>query len=370
VEIAAVVVRERDGPARVEQLSLAGPAAGEVLVRVLASGVCHSDLHYQAGALGDDFPYLLGHEGAGVVEAVGPGVRAPAEGDYVALTYRAPCGECRFCRSGLPHRCVHPAAATTQPSDGTGTTLTRALDLGTHATQVVVAAAQAIPIPRECPPEVACLLGCGVCTGVGAVLHTAGVRPASSVAVLGIGGVGANVILGARLARASMIIAVDVAEQKLKWAKTLGATHTINAAGPGVAARIRELTGGDGVSYAFDAVGLPATLSQCIESLEYRGTAVLIGLPAAGTTLSLPLLPYFFTGSSLRVCLGGDILPSRDLPLLARWYCSGELPLDGLVSRCIGLAEIEDAFTAMLSGEVLRSVVRMPGDWPARPLGR
>ena len=369
MEIDAVVVRERNGPPRVERLSLSGPGMGEVLVRVLASGVCHSDLHYQAGALGDDFPYLLGHEGAGVVEAVGPGVRAPAEGDYVALTYRAPCGECRFCRSGLLHHCARPAAAATQPEDGSGTVLTRALDLGTHATHLIVAAGQAVPIPRECPPEVACLLGCGVSTGVGAVLNTARVRPGSSVVVFGIGGVGANVILGARLARASLIIAVDVAGQKLEWAKRLGATHTMSA-GDSVAAQIRDLTGGDGVGYAFDAVGLPATLSQSVESLEYRGTAVLIGLPPANAALTVPMLPYFFNGSSLRVCLGGDVLPSRDLPLLARWYLNGELALDSLVSRCIGLAGLEDAFRAMIEGEVLRSVVRLPGEWPSRPPSR
>ena len=361
MEIDAVVVRQRDAPARAERLSLPLPGMGEVLVRVLASGVCHSDLHYKSGALGDDFPYLLGHEGAGVVEAVGTGVSSPAEGDYVALTYRAPCGQCRFCRYGLLHRCISPAAATTQPSDGSDVVLTRALDLGTHATHLVVAAAQAVPISPECPPEVACLLGCGVSTGVGAVMNTAAVPPGSSVAVFGIGGVGANVVLGARLARASTIIAVDTSQNKLEWARRLGATHTVSAASPEVAAQIRTLTGGDGVSFAFDAVGLPGTLAQCIESLEYRGTAVLIGLPSAEATLSLPMLPYFFKGASLRVCLGGDVIPSRDLPLLVSWYLRGQLDLDALVSSRIGLDEIEEAFTAMLSGEVLRSVVRLPG---------
>lgn len=357
-----MVVRERGASARTEKLSLPPPGMGEVLVRVLASGVCHSDLHYKHGALGDDFPYLLGHEGAGVVEAVGPGVDTPVEGDYVALTYRAPCGRCRFCRSGRLHRCVKPAAATTQPNDGSDVVLTRALDLGTHATHLVVAAGQAVPIARECPPEVACLLGCGVSTGVGAVLNTAAVPAGSSVAVFGIGGVGANVVLGAGLARASPIIAVDISERKLEWARQLGATHTVSAADPDAVARIRALTDGNGVSFAFDAVGLPSTLTQCIESLDYRGTAVLIGLPSAEARLSLPLLPYFFNGTSLRVCLGGDVIPSRDLPLLVDWYRSGQLDLDALVSRRIGLGDIEDAFTAMIGGEVLRSVVRLAGD--------
>lgn len=362
MEIDAVVVRERGAPARIERLSLPPPGVGEVLVQVLASGVCHSDLHYKSGALGDDFPYLLGHEGVGVVEALGQGVTTPAQGDYVALTYRAPCGRCRFCRSGLLHRCIQPAAATTQPTDGSDVVLTRALDLGTHATHLVVAAAQAIPIAQECPPEVACLLGCGVSTGIGAVLNTAAVPAGSSVAVFGIGGVGANVVLGAGLARASSIIAVDTSEQKLEWAKRLGATHTVSAADPDVAAQIRALTGGDGVSFAFDAVGLPNTLTQCIESLEYRGTAVLIGLPSAEAKLRLPLLPYFLNGTSLRVSLGGDVIPSRDLPLLVDWYLNGQLDLDVLVSQRIGLGDIEDAFTAMIGGEVLRSVIRLADD--------
>lgn len=360
MQVEAVVVRERNAPARIEQLSLPSPGLGEVLVRVLATGVCHSDLHYKTGALGSDFPYLLGHEGAGVVEQVGAAVQSPRVGDYVALTYRAPCGRCRFCRYGLPQRCVTPAAASTQPSDGSDTVLTRALDLGTHATHLIVAAAQAVPIARECPPEVACLLGCGVSTGVGAVLNTAAVPPGSSVAVFGVGGVGANVILGARLARASMIIAVDITERKLDWAKRLGATHTVLAQGAD-AAEIRALTGGDGVGFAFDAVGLPDTLTQAIDSLEYRGTAVLIGLPSAEAKLALPMLPYFFKGASLRVCLGGDVIPSRDLPLLVDWYLNGELDLDALVSRRIGLGEIEGAFTAMLGGEVLRSVALLDG---------
>jgi S-(hydroxymethyl)mycothiol dehydrogenase len=358
MEIDAVVVRERGGPAAVERITLRPPGPGEVLVRVLASGVCHSDLHYQQGGLGDDYPYLLGHEGAGIVEATGPGVTAPAAGTYVALTYRAPCLTCRFCATGRLERCVRPAAARDAAVGADGLPVTRALDLGTMATHVVVTAGQAVPVPAACPPEVACLLGCGVATGVGAVLNTAAVPPGSSVAVFGCGGVGANVVQGARLARASTIIAVDLSATKLEQAKRFGATHTAAAGDGDAVAAVRELTGGAGVDFAFDAVGSSRTLAQCVASLDYKGTAVLIGFPRAGDELALPLLPYFYAGSTLRVSLCGDIVPTRDLPLLADWYLRGELDLDRLVSRHIDLGGVDAAFTAMLGGEVLRSVVR------------
>jgi S-(hydroxymethyl)mycothiol dehydrogenase len=360
VEIQGVVVRERGGPATVEPLSIEPPGDGEVLVRMLATGVCHSDLHYRQGALGDDYPFLLGHEGAGNVESVGPGVQSVAPGDYVALTYRSPCGRCRFCRRGRLERCVQPESSATRPLTADGQTPTRALDLGTHATHVMVRAGQAVPIPPECPPEVACLLGCGVSTGVGAVLNTAGVPAGSSVAVFGCGGVGANVIQGARLARASTIIAVDLSSAKLAEAERFGATHTVDAGTGDVIGRVRELAGGNGVDFAFDAVGLPATLEQAVGSLDYKGTAVLIGVPPPGQELRLPLLPYFFAGSALRVSLGGDVIPSRDLPLLAQWYLRGELDLDRLVTRRIALDEVEVAFASMQAGEVLRSVVVFP----------
>jgi S-(hydroxymethyl)mycothiol dehydrogenase len=357
MEIEGVVVRRRGGPAAVERLTIEPPGPGDVLVRLLASGICHSDLHYQQGHLGHEFPYLLGHEGAGLVEAVGPGVAAPAVGDYVALTYRAPCLRCRFCATGRLERCAEPAASASAPVTADGRRTTRALGLGTMATHVVVAAGQAIPVPSECPPEVACLVGCGVSTGVGAVLNTAAVPAGATVAVVGCGGVGANVVQGARLARASTIVAVDLAEAKLAEARRFGATHTV-AAGDDPAAAIVALTGGRGVDFAFDVVGSPATLRQCVDALDYKGTAVLIGVPGVDAELHLPLLPFFFAGATVRVSLGGDVVPTRDLPLLVQWYLRGQLDLDRLVSRSIGLGEVEPAFAAMLGGEVLRSVVR------------
>jgi S-(hydroxymethyl)mycothiol dehydrogenase len=355
VVIDGVVVREKDASASVEQLDLDDPGPGDVLVKMLASGICHSDLHYKVGALGDDFPYLLGHEGAGTVEAVGAGVRHVAVGDYVSLTYRAPCGLCRFCRAGLISRCVTPKAAASQPRCSDGAAPTTALDLGTHATYAVVAETQAIPIPRECPPAVACLLGCGVSTGFGAVVNSAQVEPGASVVVFGIGGVGANAVMGAALARASTIIAVDMVAAKLELAKRLGATHAIQADAD-VLAEIRKIVP-NGVGYAIDAVGLPSTFRQCIEALDYRGTAVLIGLPSATAELALPMLPYFYNGATVKVCLGGDVVPSRDLPRLAELYLRGDLPLDELVTARVGLDQVEQAFAAMLDGTAVRSVV-------------
>lgn len=358
IEIEGVVVRGRGQPARVETLLLDPPGPGEVLVRMLASGVCHSDLHYKLGALGGDFPYLLGHEGAGVVTAVGERVSSPQVGDYVALTYRAPCGQCRFCSSGRLERCCSPAAAGSRVRTMDGLFPQRALDLGTHATYAVLAAGQAIPVPRECPPELACLIGCGVSTGVGAVRSTAGVTQGSTVAVIGCGGVGCNVIQGARLVQASSIIAVDVSDQKLKWAEEFGATHTVHAGRTDPVQRIKQLTDGNGVNYAFDAVGSPLTTRQCIDALDYKGTAILIGVPGQHETLELPLQGFFFLGATFRVSLGGDVLPSRDFPELVDWHLRGELDLDKLVSRLIALSDIEAAFGAMARGEVLRSVVR------------
>jgi S-(hydroxymethyl)mycothiol dehydrogenase len=355
-----LVVEKAGAAPRVVDLEFSELQTGEVLVRLLASGVCHSDIHYQQGGLGDDFPYLLGHEGAGIVEHCGPDVTSVSPGDYVALTYRSPCLSCRFCRGGRFDNCVSPDASAVRPSLD-GTPVTRALDLGTHATHVVVRQSQAIPIPAECPPEVACLLGCGVSTGVGAVLNTAGVWPGASVAVIGCGGVGTNVLQGARLARAGTVIAVDVADSKLERAPEFGATHVVRGDGD-VEAEVREITGGNGVDFAFDVVASRQSFETCCAMLDYRGTAVLVGFPHAGVAIDLELLSFFFNGSTLKVSLGGDVLPSRDLPLLVAEYLAGRLDLDQLVTKTIGLDEVGDAFEAMLSGEVLRSVVTFPAE--------
>jgi S-(hydroxymethyl)mycothiol dehydrogenase len=359
IEGQGVVSRRAGEPARVEDILIDPPGPGEVLVRIQASGVCHTDLHYKLGKIGDEFPYLLGHEGAGIVEQAGEGVTAVSEGDYVVLAWRAPCGRCRFCAAGRPHLCA--ASLNAEPrmrAKADGLVLSPSLGIGTFCTHTVVSAKQAILIPPECPPEQACLIGCGVMTGIGAALYTAGVTPGSSVAVFGCGGVGCSVIQGARLARAGRIIAVDIAENKLEWAREFGATDTVNAKEGDPVERIKEMTGGNGVNFVFEAVGTPETLLQSLWSRDLAGTAVLIGVPDPHMVMELPIQRFFGLGGTLRVSWYGDCLPSRDFPLLANWYRSGELDLDRMVTRTIGLEDTEAAFEAMERGETLRSVIR------------
>lgn len=352
-----VVVRKPSGPALVEEITIDDPGPGEVRVKVIASGVCHTDLHTRLGKFGSDFPYLLGHEATGVVESAGEGVTRPVAGQMVTLSWRAPCGVCRFCVRGDAQVCPNATIAKPRMKTSDGAVLGRVLGLGTFATHTVVAAAQAIPINPSLDPAATCLVGCAVATGVGAVLYVAGVRPGSTVAVFGCGAVGISVIQGARLAHAARVIGVDVAPRKLEWARAFGATDTVDARAGVPAEKIRELTGGLGVDYAFEAVGLPEAAEQAIASCDTAGTTVLIGVPAPGTEITLPLARFFFSRGRLRATSYGDILPARDFPLFASLYQRGELRLDELVSRRIGLEDVEEAFAAMERGETLRSVI-------------
>ena len=356
-----VVSRRAGEPTRLEEINLDPPGPGEVLVRILASGVCHTDLLYKTGKVGNDFPYLLGHEGSGIIEEAGEGVTAPVVGDYVVLAWRAPCEQCRFCLIGLPNLCSDSLNAKPRMTAKlSNEVLSPALGIGTFCTHTVVSAKQAIPVPAECPPAQACLIGCGVMTGVGAAIYTAGVRRGSSVAVYGCGGVGCSVIMGAKLARAGKIIAVDIADNKLDWASQFGATDVINGSRTDPVEAIKELTGGNGVDYSFEAVGSPPTLLQALWSRDLAGTCTLIGVPDPTMRMELPMLQFFGLGGALRVSWYGDCLPSRDFPLLADWYRKGELDLDRVVTREISLEETEAAFEAMERGEVLRSVIRLP----------
>jgi S-(hydroxymethyl)mycothiol dehydrogenase len=356
-----VIARVAGEPAQLEEILIEEPGAGEVLVRIQASGVCHTDLHYKLGAIGNDFPYLLGHEGAGVVAAVGEGVTEPRVGDYVVLAWRAPCGYCRFCALGQPNLCS--ASLNAQPrmtASKDHARLSPALGIGTFCTHTVVAARQAVKVPDACPPEQASLLGCGVTTGVGAALYSAGVRRGSSVAVFGCGGIGNSVIMGARLARATRIIGVDIAGNKLEWARQFGATDVVDATRADPVEAIKQLTDGHGVDYSFEAVGTPQTLLQALWSRDLAGTCTLIGVPDPTMKMELPMLQFFGLGGALRVSWYGDCLPSRDFPLLAEYYLQGQLDLDRMVSRVIKLEETEAAFGAMQRGETLRSVIRFP----------
>ena len=352
------VSRAANEPVKIEEITFGDPGPGEVLVRIQASGVCHTDLHYKQGKITDEFPFLLGHEGAGIVEKVGPNVVTPKEGDYVVLAWRAPCERCRFCVRGQHHLCA--ASLNAEPRMQTksdGQTLNPALGIGTFSTHTVVAAKQAVPVPEGCPPAQACLIGCGVMTGVGAALYSGGVTRGSSVAVYGCGGVGCSVIMGAKLANAGKIIGVDIAENKLQWAREFGATHTINASETDPVEAIQNLTDGNGVNFSFEAVGSPGTLDQALWSRDLAGTCTLIGVPDPSMHMDLQMIQFFSRGGALRVSWYGDTLPSRDFPLLANWYISGDLDLDRVVTQTVKLEDVEPAFAAMERGETLRSVI-------------
>jgi S-(hydroxymethyl)mycothiol dehydrogenase len=356
IESRAVIVWEAEAPVKPEPIVVDDPGPGEVLVRILASGVCHTDLHVKDGKIGSP-PILLGHEGAAIVEAVGAGVETPKVGDYVILAWRAPCGTCRFCRRGTPHLCSASLNAKPRQHTPAGVFPPPILGIGTFATHTVVAAGQAIPVSPDIAPAEASLIGCGVMTGIGAVWYTAGVRPGSTVAVFGCGTVGTSVIQGARLANASRIIAVDVAPKKLEWARELGATDTVNASGGDVVEQIRSLAGGNGVDYAFEAVGSSQVLEQALASRDLAGIVTLIGVPARDSKITLELPRYFDLGGSLRVSWYGDCLPSRDFPILVDLYKKGQLRLSELITQRVALDDVEEAFQSMVRGETLKSVI-------------
>jgi S-(hydroxymethyl)mycothiol dehydrogenase len=356
-EVQGVVARGKGEPVSVETVVVPDPGPGEAVVTVQACGVCHTDLHYREGGINDDFPFLLGHEAAGVVEAVGPGVRDVAPGDYVILNWRAVCGNCRACLRGRPWYCfaTHNAAQKMTLSDGTE--LSPALGIGAFVEKTLVASGQCTKVDPAAAPAVAGLLGCGVMAGLGAAINTGGVTRGDSVAVIGCGGVGDAAILGASLAGASKIIAVDVDDRKLTWARDFGATHTVNSRESDPVAAIRELTGGFGADVVIEAVGRPETYKQAFYARDLAGTVVLVGVPTPEMTLELPLLDVFGRGGTLKSSWYGDCLPSRDFPMLIDLYLQGRLNLDGFVSETIAVDQVEDAFAKMHRGEVLRSVV-------------
>jgi len=354
--VRAVVARAKGEPVTVEIIEVPDPGLGEVLVTVQACGVCHTDLHYREGAINDDFPFLLGHEAAGIVEEVGDGVTNVAVGDFVVLNWRAVCGQCRSCLRGRPWYCFATHNATQKMTLG-GVELSPALGIGAFAEKTLVAAGQATKVDPAAPPEVAGLIGCGVMAGLGAAMNTGGVGRGDSVAVFGCGGVGDAAIAGSRLAGAHTIIAVDIDDRKLDIARNFGATHTVNSTNEDPIEAIRGLTGGNGVDVAIEAVGLPATYEQAFYSRDLAGTVVLVGVPNPEMKVELPMIEVFGRGGTLKSSWYGDCLPSRDFPMLIDLYLQGRLDLDRFVSETIALDEVEEAFHAMERGEVLRSVV-------------
>jgi len=356
-EVRGVVARAKGAPVAVEAILVPNPGPGEALVRVQACGVCHTDLHYREGAINDDFPFLLGHEAAGVVEAVGDDVREVAPGDFVILNWRAVCGTCRACRRGRPWYCFSTFNATQKMTLPDGTELSPALGIGAFAEKTLVAAGQATKVDDRARPEAAGLLGCGVMAGLGAAMLTGNVGRGDSVAVFGCGGVGDAAIAGARLAGARTIIAVDLDPQKLEWAKDFGATHTVNASSQDPVEAIRALTDGNGADVCIEAVGRPEVMQQAFFARDLAGTLVQVGVPAPDMKIDLPMIEFFGRGGALKPSWYGDCLPSRDFPMLIELYLQGRLDLDRFVSETIDLDQVEDAFRKMERGEVLRSVV-------------
>ncbi|HEU5030137.1 MAG TPA: S-(hydroxymethyl)mycothiol dehydrogenase [Spirillospora sp.] len=356
-QVRGVVAPGRGEPVRIETIIVPDPGPGEAVVQVQACGVCHTDLHYREGGINDEFPFLLGHEAAGVVESVGEGVTEVAPGDFVILNWRAVCGQCRACLRGRPWYCFNTHNAAQKMTLEDGTELSPALGIGAFADKTLVAAGQCTKVDPSAKAEVAGLLGCGVMAGLGAAINTGNVGRGDSVAVIGCGGVGAAAVLGARLAGASKIIAIDLDERKLATASSLGATHTVHAKGTDVVEAVQELTGGFGADVVIDAVGRPETYKQAFYARDLAGTVVLVGVPTPEMKLELPLLDVFGRGGSLKSSWYGDCLPSRDFPMLIDLYLQGRLDLDAFVSETIALDGVEAAFEKMHHGDVLRSVV-------------
>ncbi len=356
--VQGVIARSKDAPVEVVTVLVPDPGPGEALVKVQACGVCHTDLHYKLGGIGDSYPYLLGHEAAGVVEAVGDGVTDVAPGDYVILNWRAVCGSCRACNKGKPWYCFNTHNASQKMTLEDGTELSPALGIGAFAEKTLVHAKQCTKVDPEAPATVAGLLGCGVMAGIGAAINTGNVTHNDTVAVIGCGGVGDAAIAGAKLVGARRIIAIDRDQRKLDWAKEFGATHSILVAeNTDVAAEIQALTDGFGADVVIDAVGRPETWKQAFYGRDLAGTVVLVGVPTPEMQLEIPLLDIFGRGGSLKSSWYGDCLPSRDFPVLIELFQQGRLPLDKFVSETIGLGDIEAAFDKMHAGDVLRSVV-------------
>ncbi len=355
--VKGVIARSKGAPVELVDVVVPDPGPGEAVVAVEACGVCHTDLHYREGGINDEFPFLLGHEAAGTVEAVGEGVTDVAPGDFVILNWRAVCGRCRACAKGEPWYCFATHNATQRMTLTDGTELSPALGIGAFVEKTLVHAGQCTKVDREASATAAGLLGCGVMAGFGAAVNTGGVRRGDSVAVIGCGGVGSAAIAGAVLAGATTVIAVDVDDRKLEGATRFGATHTVNSTGRDAVEAIQELTGGHGADVVIDAVGRPETYRQAFYARDLAGTVVLVGVPTPQMEITLPLLDVFGRGGALKSSWYGDCLPSRDFPMLIDLYRQGRFDLDGFVTETIELGDVEAAFERMQAGGVLRSVV-------------
>ena len=355
--VKGVIARAKGAPVEIVDVIVPDPGPGEAVVKIEACGVCHTDVHYREGGINDDFPFLLGHEAAGVVEAVGEGVTNVTPGDFVILNWRAVCGQCRSCARGRPQYCFNTHNASQKMTLTDGTDLSPALGIGAFIEKTLVAAGQCTKVDPQAGANAAGLLGCGVMAGFGAAVNTGGVSRGDSVAVIGCGGVGSAAIAGAAVAGATTLIAVDVDARKLESARRLGATHTVNPRDTDPVRAIRDRTGGHGADVVIDAVGRPETYEQAFYARDLAGTVVLVGVPTPDLVVTLPMIEIFGRGGALKSSWYGDCLPSRDFPVLVDLYLQGRFDLDAFVSETIGLGDIEMAFEKMHNGEVLRSVV-------------
>jgi S-(hydroxymethyl)mycothiol dehydrogenase len=356
-EVRGVVAMAKGEPVTTVPVLVPDPGPGEAVVTVQACGVCHTDLHYREGGINDDFPFLLGHEAAGMVEQVGAGVTSVEPGDFVVLNWRAVCGQCRSCRRGRPWYCFNTENATRKMTLDDGTPLSPALGIGAFAEKTLVAAGQCTKVDPSARPEAVGLLGCGVMAGLGSALLTGNVGMGDSVAVFGCGGVGCAAIAGSRLAGASTIVGIDLDPGKLGAAREFGATHVVDASTEQVVETVRNLTGGYGADVCIEAVGNPNVFEQAFYSRDLAGTLVQVGVPTPDMQIELPMTEFFGRGGCLKPSWYGDCLPSRDFPVMVDLYLQGRLDLDRFVSETIGLTDVEEAFRRMERGEVLRSVV-------------
>ncbi|WP_150461849.1 S-(hydroxymethyl)mycothiol dehydrogenase [Nesterenkonia ebinurensis] len=357
----AVVVTEKNAPATITEIIVPDPGPGEVVVDVLTCGVCQTDQHFQQGEVGDNFPYLLGHEATGRVAELGQGVTNVKVGDKVILNWRAVCGECRACQKGELKYCFNTHNAAQKMTLTDGTELEAALGIGAFAQKTLVHSGQCTVIddvPDSANAAVG-LLGCGIMAGIGAALNTGEVKRGESVAVIGCGGVGTAAIAGAKLAGATTVIAVDIDARKLEKAAELGATHTVNSTENDPVEAIQELTGGFGADVVIDAVARPETYKQAFYARDLAGRVVLVGVPDPKFTLELPLIDVFGRGGALKSSWYGDCLPSRDFPMLVDLYQQGRLNLDAFVTERTTLDKVQEAFDTMNRGDVLRSVVEL-----------
>lgn len=355
--VAGVIARKRHAPVEIVDVIVPDPTSHDVVVRVQACGVCHTDLTYRDGGINDEFPFLLGHEAAGIVEAVGDQVTHVEVGDFVVLNWRAVCGQCRACKRGRPQYCFDTFNAAQKMTLADGTELTPALGIGAFVEKTLVHERQCTKVDPDADPAVVGLLGCGVMAGLGAAINTGNVSRDDTVAVIGCGGVGDAAIAGARLVGARTIIAIDRDPAKLAWATELGATHTVNASETDTVTAVQDLTDGVGADVVIDAVGRPETWKQAFYARDLAGTVVLVGVPTPDMTLQMPLVDFFSRGGSLKSSWYGDCLPERDFPTLVSLYRQGRLPLERFVTERIKLDDVEAAFEAMHAGSVLRSVI-------------